>query len=260
MLAQPNAASTRAALGEEHVAAVLVGFVVGAGLQLGHHGGDLERIDRRIGHVAGDDQRNPRLVDENRIGLVDDGVVERPLHDLVGVCRQLVAQKIETGFLGRGIGNVRSVGLPARGEGQALLHVADGQAEKTVDRPHPFRIAAGQVVVEGQHVCAVAGQGMPEHRRDGSERLAFACLHFDDLACGQGESGDDLHVIRTQPDGTVRHFPHQGERLGKPLLGRRTGLRRFAQGGGRPAQRLVARRAQPGAELVDARQMGLVRL
>ena len=57
-------------------------------------------------------------------------------------------------------GHVRGVGAPAL-EGRApAVHPIDGEAQGTVDRPHPFRVAPGEVVVEGQDVHAAAAEGV----------------------------------------------------------------------------------------------------
>ncbi len=43
------------------------------------------------------------------------------------------------------------------GSGAAVDH-ADRQAEKRVNLPHPYRVAAGKVIVDGHHMDAFAGK------------------------------------------------------------------------------------------------------
>ncbi len=61
-------------------------------------------------------------------------------------------------------------------------------------RAHPLRVALGQVVVDGDHVHAVAGERVQIHGQGGDQRLAFAGLHFRDPALVQHHAADELHV------------------------------------------------------------------
>ena len=82
--------------------------------------GNAEAADQLIGRdregafvvivAAGDYERNARFVDQNRIGLVDDGRGERALDLVRKIERQTVAQKIEADFVGRGVEHVARVG------------------------------------------------------------------------------------------------------------------------------------------------------
>ena len=58
----------------------------------------------------------------------------------------------------------------------------DGQAEEAVDLAHPLGVALGQVVVDGDDVDALAGERVEIDRQGRDQRLAFAGVHFGDLA------------------------------------------------------------------------------
>jgi hypothetical protein len=60
-------------------------------------------------------------------------------------------------------------------------------------------IAAGEVVVHGHHVDAGAGARVPGDRGRAGQRLAFAGLHFDDLAARQRQRALQLHVEHVLP-------------------------------------------------------------
>jgi hypothetical protein len=59
---------------------------------------------------------------------------------------------------------------------------------------HPLGVAAGQVVVDGDHVDALAGERVQIHGQRGDQRLAFAGLHLRDFAAMQDDAADQLHV------------------------------------------------------------------
>jgi hypothetical protein len=60
--------------------------------------------------LAGDDQRRARLVDQDRVDLVDDGVGEAALHALARRIDHVVAQVVEAEFVVGAVGDVGGVG------------------------------------------------------------------------------------------------------------------------------------------------------
>ena len=84
---QPSAASTRAA--PASVSAMLwacssVSKSI-AGLERAHEAGEPLRPGERVARLAGDHERDARLVDQDRVGLVDEREVAAALHPLVGL-------------------------------------------------------------------------------------------------------------------------------------------------------------------------------
>ena len=88
---------------------------------------------------------------------------------------------------------------------------ADGQAEELVDAAHPLGVAVGQVVVDGDDVHALAGQRVQVDRQGGDQRLAFAGLHFGDLALVQDHAADQLHVEVAHVEDAAAGFADDGE-------------------------------------------------
>ena len=187
------------ALGRGDLALFLVGLVVLASFQARHDGGEAV-VDVRgaLRHPAYD-ERGARLVYEDGVDLVDDGVAEVALDELVRRGRDVVAKVVEAELGVGAVGDVSGVGLFALVEVQALLDEADGEAEKGVDLAHPACVAAGQVVVDGHDVDALAGQGVQVDGHGGRERLALAGLHLRDLALVQRYAAHDLHVEGPHP-------------------------------------------------------------
>ncbi len=132
--------------------------------------------------LAGDDQRRARLVDQDRIDLVDDRVRQAALHALAGVEHHVVAQVVEAELVVGAVGDVRGVRRLLVVVGHLRQVHADGQAEEAVDAAHPVGVALGQVVVDGDDVHALAGQRVQIGRQRRDQRLALAGAHFGDLA------------------------------------------------------------------------------
>src|SRR3546814_8137075 len=75
----------------------------------------------------------------------------------------IVAQIVEAQLVVGRIGDVAVIGL-------APLHLvevghddAGGQAQEAIDLPHPFGVAAGQIVVDGDDMDALAFERSEEH-------------------------------------------------------------------------------------------------
>src|SRR5205085_94773 len=107
--------------------------------------------------LARDDQRRPRLVDQDRVDLVHDRVAVAALDDPVEGDGHVVAQVVEAELGVRAVGDFRVVRLFALGERHHVLDVGGAHAELLVDGPHPAGVALGEVVVDRDQVDAVAG-------------------------------------------------------------------------------------------------------
>src|SRR5277367_2488829 len=75
-----------------------------------------------------DHERDASFVDEDGVRFVDHRGREWPLHLLVGMERQAVAQKIEPDLISSSVGNIASVGMAALFTccTHALLEMTDG--------------------------------------------------------------------------------------------------------------------------------------
>ena len=188
----------RAGLGEVNVAAVRVGVVVVAGDQFAYQPDDFELRGLPV-RGAREHERDQRLVDEHRIGLVDQRHVGVRRHQVVDVGDELVAQHVEPDLVDRGVGDVALVGGAALVGGRVRGDPADGQPHRFQQRAHPFGVALGQVVVDGDDVHVPAGERVTGGRDRAGQRLALAGGHLDDVACQHPQRAEQLDVERTQP-------------------------------------------------------------
>ena len=209
-------------------------------------------VRRRRGlRLAGDDQRRPRLVDQDRVDLVDDREGVAALDEPVLRDGHVVAQVVEAELGVGAVGDVGGVGLAALGEGHHVLDRSDRRAETFEDGPVPLGVALGEVVVRGDEVDARAGERVQVERRGGDERLALTGLHLGDVALVQDDRAHHLDVehplLRLAParlaDGCVGVEEELVERLAV--------LEPLAEPGGRAAQLLVGERLQLGLERGD---------
>ena len=141
-----------------------------------------------------DDQRRAGLVDQDRVHLVDDGVVEGALHTVMGFIDHVVAQVVKTVFVVGAVGDVGVVGrllFLARQLGQVDAH---RQTQEVVELAHPCGIPAGQVIVHCHHMHTFASNGVQVGRQRGRQGFALTRAHLGDLAVVQSNATGQLNI------------------------------------------------------------------
>ena len=154
---------------------------------------------RLAGGRAGDDERGAGLVDEDRVDLVDDGVVVAALHHVGGLPGHVVAQVVEAELVVRAVGDVGGVLLAALGGGLAGDDASGRHPERAEDAAHQLGLVAGEVVVDRDDVHAAGGDRVEVGGQGGDEGLALTGLHLGDVAEVQGRAAHQLHVEGRMP-------------------------------------------------------------
>ena len=248
-----------AGFGQRHRALLLVDVVV-ALVELGQ-----EAVDGvvEIGTVverAGDDQRRARFVDQDRVDFVDDGVEVRPLDHVLEPVLHVVAQIVEAVFVVGAVGDVAGIGRLALGIVEAVDDHAGGQAEEAVDLAHPAGVAAGEVIVDGDDVDALAGERIQVDRERCDQRLAFAGLHLGDVALVQHHAADQLNVEMALAERPLGGLAHRGEGGHQQVVQRLALGELLLELGGAGLERLVGEFRDLGLQRVDRVDAGLISL
>ena len=164
---------------------------------------------------TGDDQRRARLVNEDAVHLVDNGVGQFPLYPVFQSDGQIIPQVVEAEFVVGAVDDVRPVGFLLFFPALAGLHNAHGEPQKLVDRAHPVGVPLGKVVVDGDDVHALAGQRIQVGGECRHQRLAFAGAHLRDLSLVQRDAAYQLHVEVAHTHRAHGRFPNYRKRLGQ---------------------------------------------
>ena len=170
--------------------------------------------------LAGNDQRCPRFIDQDRIHFVDDGEIQATLDTLTGRIDHVVAQVVEAEFVVGAVGNVGRVGSLLG----LVIHLGQidthSKTEETVQSSHPVRVAGRQVVIDRDDMDALAGNGIEVGRQRADQRLAFTGAHFGDFAVVQHHAADHLDVEVTHAEGTHTGFANHREGFGEQIVKR----------------------------------------
>ena len=162
---------------------------------------------------AREHQRHQRLVNQHRIGFVDECYVGVRRHQVGDVGDELVAQHVEADLVDGGIRDVALVrSAPfvccgVRGD------PADGQPQRLEQRTHPFGIALGQVVVDGDDVDVPTRERVAGGGDRAGQRLALAGGHLDDIARQHPQCAEQLNVERPQPGRELGCFARDRKEL-----------------------------------------------
>src|SRR5262249_12293689 len=197
--------------GQVDGALLLVEFVVGFA-QPGNVGVDRVVEFGTVIERSGNDQRCARFVDQNRIDLVDDGVYAAPLHHVLEPVFHIIAQIIETELVIGAVSDVAVVLLLALFVVQPMHDDTDGQTQELVNLTHPFGVALGEIVVDGDDVHAAAGEGVEVDRKGRDQRFAFAGFHLGDLAFVENYAANELDIEVALPKGAFGGLTNGGER------------------------------------------------
>jgi hypothetical protein len=248
-----------AGFGQRHRALLLVDIVIGL-VELGKEGVDGVVEFRTVVERTGDDQRRARLVDQDRVDLVDDGVEMTALDHVLEPVLHVVAQIVKTVFVVGAVGDVAGIGILALGVVEAVDDHTDREAEEIVDLPHPFGVAPGEVVVDGDDVDALAGQCVEVDRERRDQRLAFAGLHLGDIAFVQHHAADHLHVEMALAERALGRLAHGGEGRSQNVVERHAVCKLFAEFASAGLQRFVREGGDLRLKRVDGIDAGLIPL
>ncbi len=183
-----------------------------AGVQLADQPDDLQPWLLAVAG-SGQHQGHQRLVDQHRVGLVDQGHVRVGRHQIVDIGHQLIAQHVEADLVDRRVGDVALVGRAALVGGRFAGDPADRDAERLQQWTHPFGIAAGQVVVDRDDVNVPSTQRVAGSGDGSGQGLALTGCHFDHVAGQHPQRAEQLHIERPQPGGPFTGFSGDGQEL-----------------------------------------------
>src|SRR5262249_31254799 len=207
---------------------------------------------------AGNDQRRARLIDQNRVHFVDDGIDVTPLDHILQPVLHVVAQIVEPKFV---IGPVRDVAIISL---LALLILkpmhddADGKTKEIVDLSHPLRVAFGEIVVDRDDMHAASRDRVEIDRKSCDQRLAFAGLHFRNLALVENHAADQLNVEMTLTERALRGLADRSEGRNQQLIERGACSDLLLEFLGAGLQRVVGKSLELLFELIDLANPGQI--
>ena len=119
---------------------------------------------------------------------------------------------------------------------------AHAQPHEVVHLPHPLAVAAGKIVVDGDDMNALPGQGVEIGREHGHKGLALAGLHLGDAPLMKDDAADQLDPEGLHSQHAPGCLPHSGKGFWQDLVQALPLRQAFFEFPGLGAQRLIAQR------------------
>ena len=173
------------------------------------------------------------------------------MHHVLEPELHVVAQVVEAELVVGAVGDVGQIGLLALHVVEVVDDAVDGEAEKAIDLAHPFGVAAGEIVVDGDDVHAIAGQRVEIDGKGRDQGLAFAGLHLGDHAAMEHDPAHQLHVEMALAQGALGGFAHGGEGLDQQIVELDAVGELLLEVPGTRAQLVVGHRLELRLDLVD---------
>ena len=107
--------------------------------------------------LAGDNERSPRLIDQNRIDLIDNREIMPSLYDIFPALCHVVTKVIKAQFVIGAISDAALIGFLLFFSAHAGQGKPGCQTEKGIDLPHLLHITPCQVIIDRDDVYALAG-------------------------------------------------------------------------------------------------------
>ena len=95
---------------------------------------------------------------------------------------------------------------------------AHAQAQGLINAAHVHAVAASQIVVDGNNVYALTGQGIQIYGQGCYQSFAFAGTHFGDFAAVQHHATDELYIKMTHAGYALRGLAHYGKSLRQDII------------------------------------------
>ncbi len=84
--------------------------------------------------------------------------------------------------------------------------------------PHPLRVAARQIIVDGNDMNTLAFKGVQVAGQGRNQRFAFAGLHFGDPAFVENDAANQLNVEVAHVENAPARFSRHCERLDQDVV------------------------------------------
>ena len=215
---------------------------------------DLVDCQIDLGMVFGlpaDDQRRACFIDQDRVDLVDDGVVQPALNAILDLVHHVVTEVVEAVFVVGAVRDVATVRLLLLFARDLRQVDTDGQAQEIIEPTHPFGIAACQVIVHRDHMHTFVGQCIEIDRQRRRQGLALTSAHFRNLAVVQCHAAQQLHIEVSHLHDAFGAFPDCGKSFWQQRVERFPGSDPRLELHGFGAQLLVAQGFESGFQRID---------
>ena len=168
--------------------------------------------------LSGNDERRSRFIDENRVDLIDDRIMQVAQNQLFLVDGHVVTKIVESELIVRDIGDVACIGCPALIAGHAVQNDTACKAHELIRLAHPFAVTLCEVIVDRDNVDAFSLQCVEIARKCCNQRLAFTGAHLCDSSLMKDDAANDLYLERFHAERPAVGLAHCRKRFRQDVI------------------------------------------
>ena len=142
---------------------------------------------------ARNNKGSTRLIDKNRVNLVDDCERVTSLNSVFFIGNHVITKIVKSHLVVCSVSNVCVVRVLLSLVILSVRDKSDGKSHKTENLAHPLGISAGKIIVYGYDMNALAGKSVKISGKRCDERFALACFHLGDSALVKNDTSEYLH-------------------------------------------------------------------
>ena len=173
---------------------------------------------RGLTALSGNDQRCTCLIDQDRVDLIDDTVVQISLYQLFFIDDHVITKVIKSQFVISYISNIASVCCTALFRFHVVQYNTNSQSKELMNFTHPLSISFCQIVIDCYDVNAFTFQCIQICRKCRNKGLTFTGLHLCDTALMKDDTTDDLYTVMFHTENSFCTFTYDCESLRKKII------------------------------------------
>src|ERR1700730_2328762 len=132
----------------------------------------------------------------------------------------VVAEIVKAELIVGAIGDVGGIGAAAFVVIEAMHDDPGRKAEEMINAAHPFGVAAGEIIVDGDDMDALAGERVEIAGKRRDKGLAFAGAHLSDRPLMQHHAADKLDIEMALAEDAARRLAPRGKRRNQDVVKR----------------------------------------
>ena len=168
--------------------------------------------------LAGNDKRRPGLINQHRVNLIDDGVIQVAKDQLFLIDSHVVTQIVKPQLIVGNICDIARICFLTLLTGHVIENNAHGQSQETVHLAHPLSITLCQIIVDRYNLHTLAAQRVQVGRTGGYQRLAFTSTHLSYTALVKHDAANELYREMLHIQGSFCRLTDSGKCLRQNVI------------------------------------------
>ena len=168
--------------------------------------------------LAGNNQRGTCLVNQYRVHLINDGVVQFSLYQLFFINNHVITKIIKTILVICHVSNITGILLPSFIVFHGVQNHTDSQPQKLMNLSHPLCITLCQIVIDSYNMNSLSFQRIQICRTSRNKSLTFTGSHLRNTTLMQNNTTDQLYPVMLHIQYSLCSFTNRRKSFRKQII------------------------------------------